>query len=415
MFTVFDTALSGLSALQTAVSVVGNNLANLNTTGYKATTVQFHDLMDQQLGVGASNTDVGLGVGAPDTVRHFTQGAIQQTTGAFDAAIQGDGFFVVRNNGNQQLYTRAGNFTLDETGHLVTATGEFVQGWNAQGGSVNPSGAASDIVVPVNGVNAASPTQNMSLAVNLNSAATVGQANATYSAPVQVIDGQGATHTLTVTFTKTGANAWDFAVTIPAADLTSGGQTKVASGSLAFDGNGNMTTATVGKSPVQIKISGLLDGAPDQTINWNLVNGTTNLVTQFAQAGGVSATSQDGTAAGQITKVSLQDGGLIVAQYSSGNQQTVGQLALASIQNPESLVSVGNNNLATTPASATPAIGASGTGGRGEIKAGTLESSTVDIATEFTNLITFQRSYSANSRVITTGDQMLQDLMNVVR
>ena len=280
---------------------------------------------------------------------------------------------------------------------------------------MNPSGAVSDIVVPVNGVNAASPTQNMSLAVNLNSAATVGQANATYSAPVQVIDGQGATHTLIVTFTKTGANAWDFAVTIPAADLTSGGQTKVASGSLAFDGNGNMTTATVGKSPVQIKISGLLDGAPDQTINWNLVNGTTNLVTQFAQASGVSATSQDGTAAGQITKVSLQDGGLIVAQYSSGNQQTVGQLALASIQNPESLVSVGNNNLATTPASATPAIGASGTGGRGEIKAGTLESSTVDIATEFTNLITFQRSYSANSRVITTGDQMLQDLMNVVR
>jgi flagellar hook protein FlgE len=165
-----------------------------------------------------------------------------------------------------------------------------------------------------------------------------------------------------------------------------------------------------------VSIAGLADGASDMTINWNLFNSSgTGLVTQFTQANGVSATSQDGVAAGQITKVGISNGGLLVATYSNGQSATVGQIALATIENPGSMLAIGNNNLQPTASTSAPAIGASGTSGRGEIVGQSLEGSTVDIATEFTNLITFQRSYQANSRVITTADQMTQDLISLIR
>jgi flagellar hook protein FlgE len=413
MFTVFDTALSALSAISTAVDVVGNNLANLNTTGFKAGTVQFSDLMGQELGLGDASSQVGMGVMSPTVVTHYTQGTTQQSTGTLDAAISGNGFFVVRDANGQQLYTRAGNFSLDTSGHLVTASGANVQGWNAVGGVVNPNGAVSDIILPTGSVSAV-PTTKMSLTVNLNAAGTTGSATGTYSAPIQVVDSLGAQHTLTATFTKTGSNAWSYTVTAPAADLgASAGP--LATGSLAFDSSGRLTTPASGSDPVAVHLAGLANGAADQTIDWNLFNGASGLITQFAQDSSVSATNQDGQVAGQITGVQLDAGGLIVAKYSSGQKQTLGQVALAAIENPETLVSVGNNNLAATTTTSAPAIGASGSGGRGKIVAGTLEASTVDIATEFTNLITLQRSYSANSRVITTSDEMLQELMSVKR
>ena len=415
MFTVFNTALSGLSANSTAIDIVGNNLANLNTTGYKADAVEFQDLMSQQLGT-ASTGQVGLGVGSAESVRQFTQGSVTQTTGAFDAAIQGSGFFVVRDSSQQLLYTRAGNFTLDPTGHLQTATGENVQGWNAKAGVVNPNSAVSDIVVPLNGVTPATATANMSATVNLNASGTVGGTNGTYSAPIQVVDAQGGTHTLTVTFTKSDANKWDYAITIPDADLKTASATPLVTGTLTFDGTGQLSDPPVTADPISVKVSGLADGASDLTVNWNLYNSSGGaLVTQFAQSSGVSATSQDGTPAGQITKVGISNGGLLMATYSNGQSATVGQIALASIENPGSLLAVGNNNLQPTAATSAPAIGAASSGGRGQIVGQSLEGSTVDIATEFTNLITFQRSYQANSRVITTADQMTQDLIGLIR
>ena len=415
MFTVFNTALSGLSANSTAIDIVGNNLANLNTTGYKADAVEFQDLMSQQLG-SSSTGQVGLGVGSAESVRQFTQGSVTQTTGAFDAAIQGSGFFVVRDSSQQLLYTRAGNFTLDPTGHLQTATGDNVQGWNATAGVVNPNSAVSDIVVPLNGVTPATATKNMSATVNLSASATVAGKDGTYSAPIQVVDAQGGTHTLTVTFTKSDANKWDYAITIPDADVKTPSATPLAKGTLTFDGTGQLSDPPVATGSVAVTIAGLADGASDLTVNWNLYNESGGaMVTQFAQSSGVSATSEDGTPAGQITKVGISNGGLLVATYSNGQSATVGQIALASIENPGSLLAVGNNNLQPTAATSAPAIGAASSGGRGQIVGQSLEGSTVDIATEFTNLITFQRSYQANSRVITTADQMTQDLIGLIR
>jgi flagellar hook protein FlgE len=409
MFSVFSTALSGLSANAIAVDAIGNNLANLNTAGYKATGLEFHDLMSQSLGIGNNSSDLGQGVGPVGIVRDFTQGAIQTTGGAFDAAIQGDGFFVVKDQANQTLYTRAGNFILDTNGNLTTATGENVQGWSATNGVLDASGAIGNINLPVGAVLPAKATGNMSMDVNLDSTAATGTV---VTAPIEVIDSQGASHVLTASFTKTDVNKWDYKVTIPATDLTASGTTSVATGSLAFDSSGQLTTPAVGADP-SVKIAGLADGAADMTIDWNLYNGTAGRLTQYAQTSGLSTSGQDGTAAGQITSISLADGGLVVAKYSNGQQATVAQLAVATMRNPETLKSVGNNDLQATVDTAPAAVGTAGSGGRGQVRGGAIEASTVDIAHEFTDLITMQRSYQANSKVITTSDQMLQDTLNM--
>lgn len=411
MSTAFSTALSALNADSTAIDVVGNNLANLNTTGFKASTVEFSDLMAEQLGVGTGNGQVGLGVGQIASVQGFTQGSITNTGGALDAAIQGNGFFVLMDSNNNQLYTRDGSFQLNANGLLQTATGQNVQGWMATNGVVNPNGPTSDITVPVGSTIAPSATLNMSMTVNLNSGTP---ANGTYSAPIQVFDSLGQAHTLTVTYTETAPGAWSYAVTIPAADLTSGGNTTVASGNLTFDANGNLTSPAAG-APIAISATGLADGANDLNINWNVYNSAgAPQLTQYAQASAVSNPKQDGFAAGQISSVSIQNGGLVVADYSNGQQVTLAQLAIGSIANPTSLMQVGNNNLQASAATAQVAIGASGAGGNGTIQGGSLEASTTDMAAEFTHLLSYERSYQAASRVITTADQLAQETVNLI-
>jgi flagellar hook protein FlgE len=412
MDTAFSTALSGLNADSTAIDIIGNDLANLNTTGYKASEVSFQDLLAQSLGAG-STSQVGLGVGQVTAVPQYTQGSIQTTGGPTDAAIEGDGFFVVNNSNNQTLYTRDGSFQLNASGDLVDASGDTVQGWSATDGNVNTNGPIGNITVPLGTNIPATATTTMSMSLNLDASAATG---ATFTAPIQVYDSEGNSHTLTATFTNSGSNSWAYAVTIPAADLQAGGTTSVATGTLTFDPNGNLLTPAASSDPQTVSITGLADGASNMTINWNLYNhpADTGTITQYAEASGVGGTTQNGAAAGQISNVSLQNGGLLVANYSNGQQLTVGQLALASISNPDSLLNVGNNNLQSAPDTATPAVGTANSGSRGQIVAGALESSTVNIAQEFTNLLTFQNSYQANSRVITTSDELLQETVNLI-
>lgn len=416
MISVFSTALSGLNADSTAIDIVGNDLANLNTTGYKASEVDFSDVMAQQLGASSTSGQLGNGVNV-SSISDYTQGSIQTTNGPMDAAIQGNGFFVVTNQNNQTLYTRDGSFQVNPGGQLIDASGDLVQGWSATNGVVNTNSAIGPISVPVGANVAATPTTTMSLDLNLNSTPSTTANPATFSAPIQVVDSQGTSHTLTATFTNSGTGAWSYTLTIPPADVGSSGTTPstVASGNLTFDSNGNLTGPALSTDPQTVKISGLADGAADMTIGWNLYgpSGSPN-ITQYDEPSAVSNTTQNGFPAGQINSVSLQNGGLMVATYSNGQQLTVGQLAVAAIGNPDSLTAVGNNDLAATASTATPAVGTAGTGSRGQIVAGALESSTVDIAQEFTNLLTFERSYQANSRVITTADQLLQETLNLV-
>lgn len=407
MYTSFSTALTALSAYAQAVDVVGNNLANLNTTGFKASTVAFSDLVAQQLG----STELGFGVAKPTTIRQFSQGAIQSSSGALDAAIQGDGFMIVKDNASRQLYTRGGNLTVDKNGVLMTPKGHKVQGWAASGGVLDTSGGIGDITVPVGSLRAPVATTALNFDLNLNSGAATGD---TFSSSVEVYDSLGVSHVVTVKFTKSAtANQWNYAMSVPDADVST--PITPVTGSVTFNSSGALTSPLAATAPPQIVIGGLLSGAATLTVDWQLYKGTAPRLTQYAQPSAVSAMSQTGSPAAQLLRVAMADGGRIVAQFSGGPQVVVGQLAMAGIRNPESLLGVGDNNYLASPDTAPPAIGTSGTGGRGQIVGGAVEASTVDIAKEFTNLIVLQRGYQANTRVITTMNEISQETINLKR
>jgi flagellar hook protein FlgE len=248
--------------------------------------------------------------------------------------------------------------------------------------------------------------------LNLDASGTVGPPATTFSTSQQVYDSLGTAHTVTYSFTKdAAANTWDYSVSVPNGDLKAAGTP--LTGQLVFDSNGNLLTpAATDTSPV-LALTGLADGASDMSVNWNLYNSGAPLATQFAQASASSAVTQDGSAAASLSSIGLADGGQILARYSNGQQVVVGQLALATIRNPESLIGNGDSMLETGANTALPSIGIPGTGGRGVVLGGSIEASTADIATEFTNLIIFQRGYEANAHVITTVDQMSQDTINL--
>ncbi|MBV8731955.1 MAG: flagellar hook protein FlgE [Acidobacteriia bacterium] len=420
MFTSFSTALSALNATSTAIDVVGNNLANMNTPGFKTSNVDFRDLVTQSLGSGLGTTQVGFGTGLPFTVAQFTQGALETTNGLSDAAIQGSGFFIVHDPSSGTEYTRAGNFQVDKNGNLMTDSGQYVQGWtqiNSATSTVNTTGPIGNIVIPEGTLQAPVATTTFSASMNLNSAANA-DSTSSFTTPVTVYDSLGNPLVLTLNFQKTGANQWSYDVTVPGSAV-SGGTAGTpfdtgASGTLTFDSSGNLTSPAAG-SPISVNITGLTDGASDMNLNWNLYNssGAPDL-TQFAQASAPASNSQNGAPAAQLYQVSIADGGGVVAEYTNGSKVTVGQIALAAIENPATLVAVGNNNYQLSGATAAPSVGVPNTGGRGQIAGGSIESSTTDIATEFTSLIVYQRSYEANAHVVTTADQLSQDTINLI-
>ncbi len=409
MFTAFSTALSALDADTTAISVVGNNLANLNTDGFKASEVSFHDLVTQSIGAGLGETQVGFGVGTPITMLQFSQGAIQSTGSPLDAAIQGNGFFVVNSPTGETEYTRGGSFQTNGQGDLTTSTGEIVQGWSATNGVANTNAPIGNITIPSGSLQPPVATQNVSLGLNLDSATA---ATGSFSTSMTVYDSLGDSHVVTFNFTPTTTpNQWNYSMSFPNGDLTSPGTP--TTGTLTFDSNGNLTSpASTDPQPV-LTATGLSDGAADMNITWNLYSGTTPTVTQYAQTSATSAMTQDGAAAANLTSVGIANGGQIVAQYSNGAQVVVGQMAMATISNPDSLISAGDNNYMLGADTAAPAVGLPNSGGRGSVLGGSIEASTVDIATEFTNLIVYQRSYEANARMVTTIDQLSQDTINL--
>jgi len=414
MLTSFTTALSALTAHSTAIDVVGNNLANLNTPGFKANVVAFHDLVSQSLGAGLGETQIGFGVGVPVTLRQFSQGALQNTGGPLDAAIQGDGFFVLKGTSGATQFTRGGSLEVDTAGNLVMPTGERLQGWSLAGNTINTNLPVSDISVPVGSLKSPPPTSAFSIDLNLNAAATAGPPPDTFSTSIQVYDSLGEAHVVTATFTKkAAANAWDYSVSVPDSDFSTPGTPLI--GTVTFDGTGKLTSPLPTDPPLKLSLKKLANGAADVDLTWNLFNGQTARLTQFAQPSSTSALTQDGSPPANLVRVGIANGGRILAQYSNGSQVVVGQLALASIRNPESLLASGNSTYTPSAITAIPAIGLPDSGGRGSILGGSIESSTVDIAREFTNLIVFQRGYQANARVVTTVDELSQDTINLKR
>jgi flagellar hook protein FlgE len=408
----FSIALSGLDADSTALNTIGNNLANLNTTAYKGQNTSFEDLFYQQIGQSGSGDPIQAGSGTKvgGTTTDFSEGTLLPDANAntSDMALDGTGFFLVEQNGQQSL-TRAGNFTVANNGSLTTQDGQNVLGYPAVGGVVNTNTNPQAITLPVGATEGAQATQNISITANLNSGATVGT---TFTSPVTVFDSLGQNHQVTVTYDKTGTNTWSYAVTLPSGDAT--GTPLNNTGTLTFDTNGNLTSPT--GSVTGISFPGMADGASDLTFNWNLNgSGSSPTVTQLASANSNGANTSDGFTAGNYTGFTVDPSGVIQAQFSNGNKETIGQVAVASVTNVQGLIAVGGNNFQTTAASGQAVAGVAGTGGRGTVDDSTLEQSNVNISTEFSNLIVAQRAFEANSKTVTTFDTISQDVIGMIR
>ncbi|MBI1749403.1 MAG: flagellar hook protein FlgE [Acidobacteria bacterium] len=409
----FSTPLSGLNAHSQALSVIANNLANLNTVGYKAARTLFREQFYQQIGsTGAGNPlQVGAGASMGSIPTSFIQGSIESSGVATDVAIQDDGFFMLDKNGLRQ-YTRAGNFSVDANGYLVAEDGSRVQGFPAVNGVVNPNATVGALPIASGQISPPNQTTTVQLVMNLDATQAVGS---TFSTAVAVYDALGATHILNYNFTKTAANAWSYNITIPAADVgQSGNPVQVATGSLAFSGSGVLTSPAANVS--NIAVSGLANGASNLNFTWQLYNSANQpMVTQVAGPSATSTTRQNGYSAGTLVSFSINNTGTIQGVFSNGQTVALGQIALATFPNVQGLIRAGQNTYLTSLGSGVPNVGQPGTGGRGSVTGGALELSNVDIAKEFAQLILAQRGYQANARAITTFDEVTQEAINLKR
>jgi flagellar hook protein FlgE len=407
----FFVPLSGLEADSNALSVTANNLANLSTIGYKTQRPLFQDLFYQQVGTSGDGNPQQIGVGAKIQAidSDFTQGSIQASGVPTDVAIQGDGFFVANNHG-EQVFTRAGDFSIAANGELLTKDGAQVLGFPAVNGVVNPNATVGALVLATGQTNPPKATANVQLAMNLDSGSAV---NGTFSTSVAVFDSLGASHVLTYTFTKTAANTWNYAITIPAADVSAAGNpVTIKTGTLTFNGAGQLTAPAA--NVTGITVTGLADGANNLTFSWNLFNANgSGLVTQVAGPSATSTTIQDGFASGTLVSFLIGSDGTVQGTFSNGQTAALGQIAVASFENNQGLVRNGSNEFLASLASGQANIGAPGTGGRGTLSGGSLEQSNVDIATQFAQLILEQRGYQANAKTVTTFDEVTQTAINL--
>jgi flagellar hook protein FlgE len=392
--------ISGLRAHQQMMDVTGNNIANVNTTGYKSSQTVFQDTLSQMVNAaGAPQSDaggtnpaqVGLGVRLASINANFGQGAAQTTGKSSDMMIQGDGFFVVK-SGGESLYTRAGSFTFDANGSLTTASGQIVQGWGADAeGAVNTAGAPGDIKLPIGISLSPTPTESVTMTGNFSNEALIG---ATKEIPVKVYDDNGAANTMVVTFQKTSATQWS--LTLPA-------------------GYGGAS------EPIDF-LNGKAVGTPDPLTNEDtgkIQVGTFTFdihdLTQYSGNTEARVSNSNGSGAGILSSYTVSNTGQIVGVFSNGLKQTLGQLALANFNNVNGLEKIGDSMFRSTVNSGLAQVGAAGSAGLGLITSGALEMSNVDLAQEFTNLVIAQRGFQANSRIITTSDEILQELVNLKR
>ena len=419
MSTAFSIALSSLQAESDAINTAGQNLANINTTGFKGSDLDFRDLVASSIGAGGSSNQFGLGVERPLNHQIFSQGPISSSSSPWAVAIQGNGFFITQKPDGAQVYTRDGDFTLSATGQLQTLTGDAVKGWTSVNGVLNTAVNPSNMILSTGGVAPAVASSNLTVSANLNASGVAPSTN-TLSVPVQLTDSLGDNHTVTITFTKsaTANNSWTYDATIPGDQLsggTAGANVSLLSapGTLTFNSDGTLTTAS--QAPIPLTVTGLADGAKDMSVNWQTLNSDgTSAITQYSQASTYSYKA-DGSPSGQLSSVSIGNGGTIVSSFTNGTSQVTGQLALASFTNVDSLQDLGDNSFATTGLTSPVSIGLPQIGGRGQILSGSLEGSNVDIATQFTNLITYQRGYQASSKVITTENEILQNLIDLIQ
>jgi flagellar hook protein FlgE len=426
ILTAMYSGVSGLAAEGSALGVVGDNVANTNTVGFKQSRAVFEDVLGSAIGTNA----VGAGVRMQRTQQIFAQGNLQNTGQPTDLALSGDGFFVVKGTVDGQsgnFYTRAGQTTLRQDGTLVNAGGLAVQGYKP-----NPDGTFGPQLGPIQAPTSAlspKPTSSMSVTANLDANATAPTAawdaanpaaTSNFSTSLTMYDSLGKAHTADVYFRKTGPGTWDYHVLANGADMNPpapGTNVDIATGNLTFSTAGALQSNTVTSGGT---VS--FDGAtPSQAFAVQLgtptASGGTGLdgTTQFGSPSAVSSQASDGYSSGDFAGIQIDSSGAVNASYTNGQKVAVGQLAVAKFRSNDGLARAGHDLWMSTSQSGDAALGAPGAGGRASVVSGALEQSNVDIAAQFVDMIAHQRSFQANSKTITTADEMLQEVVNLKR
>jgi flagellar hook protein FlgE len=408
----FSIPLSGLAAASSELNVIANNLANLNTDGYKNQTLSFASIFNAAQGTSGNGDpiQIGDGVQVAGKTSNFTDGNLNSTGIASNMALQGNGFFVVEGKG-QTNYTRSGDFTVNSEGQLCTPQGELVMGYPATNGVVSTTSALTPITVSQAAILPASATTSFQMNTNLNASAAVGD---TFSTPMTVYDSLGESHVLSVTYTNAAPNSWNYSITLPAADTGgTGPATQIASGTLSFNSSGVLTSPT-GSVP-GISITGLADQAAPITLNWALADSAGNpLITQQDTASATSNPTQNGYTAGTLSGYSVLADGTVQGQFSNSQTLAIGRVAVASFANNEGLIPIQNNDYEASFASGAAVIGQASVAGNGTITGSAVEESNVDLATQFSNMIVAQQGYQASAKVLTTFNQVSQALLQVV-
>ena len=406
ILTSMFTAVSGLSTYGNAMSVIGNNIANIGTVGFKSSRASFADLVSASLGGGSGTGQVGLGVFLNDVQTSFTQGSLSNTGNTLDLAIDGDGFFQLADNTGTASYSRAGQFEVNNLGEIVDPSGRFLQGYQA-----SPTGIILGTVGNIRlstATIAPQATSTATVEANLNSASTVPVAAFNVADPttynfsngITVYDTLGAQHQLRLYYVKAAAaNTWNLHSQID------GGAT-TAQTDLAFNSSGVLTGG--GAQTFSLPIAG--GAATPLTVAMNFT-----AITQFGSASNLTDQTQDGFTSGSFQKLSIDSTGRVVAQFSNGQTRTLAQIVLNRFTNPNGLARAGENGFAETVDSGAPLAGAPTNNGLGRLISQTVEQSNVDLGKEFVDMIITQRAFEANSKAITSSDEMLQTLVNLKR
>ncbi len=427
ILTSLFSGVSGLNANGSAISIIGNNIANLNTTGFKASTATFADVIGQDLAGSSGTSQIGRGVFLSSVNPTFTQGSFETTSSALDLAIDGDGFFMVEDSSGATFYTRAGQFDMDKDGNIVNPDGLILQGYQVDSAG-NITGTIDDLTIS----SSTSPpraTTDAEIAANLDSSSTIPAAfdvtdptsTSNFSTAMTVYDSLGNGHLVTVYFRKSAeaatGNTWEWYAVVDGAELTGGVTAIQAQGTIDFDTTGAMDTVTTTLSDFDFSGGATQSQAITFDFGSTIAGGGTGLdgTTQFGSTSATVSQNQDGYSSGALQGFSIDQEGLITGLFTNGQTRVLGQVVLSTFSSPDGLTMMGSNLYAESFESGQPIVGAPNTAGRGGIFANSLELSNVDLGSEFINLITAQRGFQANSRIITTTDEILGELVNLKR
>lgn len=444
LFSTMNVGASGLGVSSTWMNVIGDNIANLNTTGYKQGRASFADFLPQHVfGVGGGGV-VGAGAVNNTVATLMGQGALETTSSSLDMAINGNGFFAV-SDGRDTFYTRAGEFGVDDSGYIVNAAGLRVQGYSGDAGVL--AAGYGDMQIPTSGL-AAEATTEITLEANLSAETEIGAelaaldfygtgagtstlleagAAADFSTSATVYDSRGVGHDVTILFERTGTNDWSYRAVCDASEAydstgtayasESGSAFELASGSVTFDADGNVSGFSQADTSATTAWTFAGSETPELSFDFGMDSAgatTDGVLTMTGTESTVTAIAQDGNMAGQLTGVSVGADGTITGAYDNGESLAIGKVAIAMFKAPDQMERIGSSLYRATPGAGDAAISAAGTGGRGSIAGNALEKSNVNLEDQFVQMITAQRSYQASSRVISTANDTLQQLLQLV-